>query len=71
MRIWSQPSFLRKIQLFFPERSAILRTMNNTFDDFDTQIQPEEYYEQPEPPTGFLVMMWLTMQSLQVKVWNN
>jgi hypothetical protein len=49
--------------------------MNNTFDDFDTQIQPEEYYEQPPTSVTVLsnlpVLMWLTMQSLQVKVWNN
>ena len=45
--------------------------MNKNFDDFDTQIQPEEVYEHPEPPTSFLVLMWLTAQSLQVKVWNN
>lgn len=43
--------------------------MNNTFDDFDTQIQPEEYYEQRT--TSVMVLMWLTMESLQVKVWNN
>ena len=27
MRIWSQPSFLKRIVLSFPERSDILRTM--------------------------------------------
>jgi hypothetical protein len=45
--------------------------MNKTYDDFDTQIQPEEYYEQPELPTSFMVMMWLSVQSMQVEVWKN
>lgn len=43
--------------------------MNKAFDDYDTELQCEEYYEQP--PTPVMVLMWLTMQSLQVKVWNN
>lgn len=49
--------------------------MNNTYDDFDTQIQPEEYYEQPELPTSFMAsvaaVMWLSVQSMQVEVWKN
>ena len=43
--------------------------MNKAFDDYDTELQCEEYYEQP--PTSVMVLMWLTMESLQVKVWNN
>ena len=43
--------------------------MNKTYDDYDTEQQCEEYFEQP--PTQLLVLMWLTAQSLQVKVWNN
>jgi hypothetical protein len=43
--------------------------MNKAFDDYDTELQCEECYEQP--PASVMVLMWLTMQSLQVKVWNN
>lgn len=43
--------------------------MNKAFDNYDTELQCEEYYEQP--PASVMVLMWLTMQSLQVKVWNN
>ena len=43
--------------------------MNNTVDDYDTHMQCEEYYEQPV--AAAMVMMWLMMQSLQVKVCNN
>lgn len=45
--------------------------MNKAFDDFDTQIQPEEVYEQPELPMSLMAMMWLNIQSLQVNVYNN
>ena len=43
--------------------------MNNTVDDYDTHMQCEEYYAQPD--AAAIMMMWLMMQSLQVKVWNN
>ena len=49
--------------------------MNKAFDDYDTELQCEEYYEQPPTSVTVLsnspVLMWLTMESLQVKVWNN
>ena len=43
--------------------------MNNTVDDYNTAMQCEEYYEQPA--AAAIMMMWLMMQSLQVKVCNN
>ena len=49
--------------------SVIINTMNKTFDNYDTEVQCEEFFEQPQD--SLMVLMWLTMQSLQVKVWNN
>lgn len=43
--------------------------MNNTVDDYDTHMQCEEYYAPSDAAAK--VMMWLMMQSLQVKVCNN
>jgi len=55
--------------------SDTLTTMNNTFDNYDTELQCEEYYQQPAAAATTLsnlpVLMWLMMQSLQVKVWHN
>jgi hypothetical protein len=44
-----------------------------TFDNFDTQMQCEEFFQSffESVQDKMEVIAWLSSQSLQVKVWNN
>jgi len=48
--------------------------MNNTFSDFDTEQQCEEYFENNPGQLlegALMVRVWLNIQSLTINVWNN
>jgi hypothetical protein len=47
--------------------------MNKNIDDYDTQEQCEEFFQElfESIQAKMEVLAWLSSQSLQTKVWNN